>query len=40
MTSEHRDGWTPFWVIFNTLATVFGTLLALAIAIVALLRTG
>ncbi|KKM70011.1 hypothetical protein LCGC14_1445040, partial [marine sediment metagenome] len=43
MTSEHRDGWTPRWVIINTLATVVSSLFgvgALVIAIIALLRTG
>ena len=22
--NEHRDGWTPAWVILNTLATLLG----------------
>lgn len=24
--SPHRDGWTPAWVIINTLATLLGAL--------------
>lgn len=43
MIDPHRDGWTPGWVIANTVATVMGAcsgIAALVIAVIALLRTG
>ncbi len=40
--TQHRDGWTPRWVMVNTMATVLGALsgvTALVVAAIALLRT-
>lgn len=42
MTSEHGNGWSPFWVVLNTAFTVLGGVAgcaALVIALVALLRS-
>ena len=40
---KHLDGWSPRWVMINTLATVAGAfsgVVALVVAVIALLRTG
>lgn len=35
--SEHRDGWTPAWVILNTLATLLGAVVGSAALILYIL---
>lgn len=38
MKSPHRDGWSPTWVILNTLATLLGALVGSAALILYLLE--
>ena len=41
MDTDHRDAWSRFWVVTNTLATVVGActgVSALVIAMIALLK--
>jgi len=38
MASPHRDGWSPAWVILNTLATLLGSVAGSAALILYLLE--